>query len=431
MGRSAQIAARRDLRLTGMPMVRTIATMRALRRAVAVAIALVAVAAPAHAHPESLGSRLAHALVVPRAPAVQSAAVAVDLATGDVVYARNASAPLAPASNEKLVVTFAALTQLGPSFQFETDVLGAGTAEAGVWHGDVILKGYGDPTLSLADLASLARQIRAAGVVRVEGNVVGDESWFDSRRTAPGWKPSFFVRECPALSALIVDRGRVGRGVSLQPALAAAQLFRAALARAGVAVSGRTILGRAPDKTELLASVDSPELAAIVRWMDLVSDNFEAEMLLKELGAVEVGKGTTAAGAAVARQTLADAEIPVTGLRIVDGSGLSSLDRLTARTLVALLTVMWNDETARVLLLRSLPLAGVSGTLAHRMRWGAAYRRVRAKTGTTSIASALSGYARNRYAFAVLQNARRLPLWSARIAQDRFASVLAAAAAEP
>jgi D-alanyl-D-alanine carboxypeptidase/D-alanyl-D-alanine-endopeptidase (penicillin-binding protein 4) len=402
--------------------------MRVLRRTIAVLVAFVALAEPAHAQLGSLGSRLQHALTGAHA---RSAAVAVDLTTGKLAYARNALMPLAPASNEKLVVTYAALAELGPAFQFETDVLGAGGADGPAWRGDLVLKGYGDPTLSSSDLASLARQVRSTGITHVAGDIVGDESWFDSRRTAPGWKPAFFIRECPPLSALVVDRARIGRVVSSQPALAAAELFRKALVRAGITVSGRAALGTVTTDAELVASVSSPPLAAIVRWMDLVSDNFEAEMLLKELGAVEFGEGTTAGGAAVARRVLVESGIPIARVRIVDGSGLSSLDRLTARTLVALLAAMWNDRTTRPLLLRSLPVAGVSGTLAHRMRASAAYRRVRAKTGTTSIASALSGFAGSRYAFAVLHNGRPLALWSARVAQDRFAAVLAAAAALP
>jgi serine-type D-Ala-D-Ala carboxypeptidase/endopeptidase (penicillin-binding protein 4) len=399
--------------------------MRSLRRVVAAVVISLALAASADAQLDPLAASLGRALALARTP---SSAMAVDLETGEVVYARKPSRSLAPASNEKLMVAFAALTELGPSFQFETDVLATGTQDGPVWRGDLVLKGYGDPTLSSADLASLVGQVQAAGITRVEGRIVGDESWFDSRRTAPGWKASFFIGECAPLSALIVDRARVGRSVSREPALAAAQLFRSALRRAGVAVSGAASVGEAPTDTDVLASVASPPLAAIVRWMDLVSDNFEAEMLLKELGAVELGKGTTAAGAAVVRRTLADARVPLAGVRIIDGSGLSALDRLTTRALTTLLEAMWDDETIRPLLLRSLPVAGVSGTLTHRMRRGPAYRRIRAKTGTTSIASALSGFAGSRYAFAVLQNGRPLPLWSARVAQDRFAAVLAAAA---
>ena len=159
--------------------------------------------------------------------------------------------------------------------------------------------------------------------------------------------------------------------------------------------------------------------------MDRQSDNFTAEMLLKELGAVQMNVGTSAAGSAVVMKLLGDASIPLAGVRIVDGSGLSQLDRLTANALVALLQAMWSDPTLRPSLVASLPVAGISGTLEKRMRQGPARGAVLAKTGTTQVASALSGYVRDRYAFAVLQNGHPLSYWWARVAQDRFATVLA------
>ena len=113
-------------------------------------------------------------------------------------------------------MTYAALTALGPSFRIETDVLGAGQQVDQTWQGDLVLKGYGDPTLTPVSLRVLARQVRAAGIVRVTGRVLADESWFDARRTAPGWKTSFYIEESPPLSALIVDRGRVGRFTTLR-----------------------------------------------------------------------------------------------------------------------------------------------------------------------------------------------------------------------
>ena len=88
---------------------------------------------------------------------------------------------------------------------------------------------------------------------------------------------------------------------------------------------------------------------------------------------------------------------------------------------------MWADPTLRPSLVRSLPVAGISGTLEKRMRRSAARGVVAAKTGTTSGASALSGFVGERYVFAVLQNGSPLPFWWARTAQDRFAAVLAAA----
>jgi D-alanyl-D-alanine carboxypeptidase/D-alanyl-D-alanine-endopeptidase (penicillin-binding protein 4) len=259
----------------------------------------------------------------------------------------------------------------------------------------------------------------------VAGPIIGDESWYDARRTVAGWRPEFYINESPPLSALVVDRARFGRYVSREPALAAATLFRAALRRAGVAVTGAARLGVADDYAIPLASVESPPLGSIIRFMDHESDNFTAEMLLKELGAIQLGRGTSAAGAAVVLRELADAGIPVVGVRIVDGSGLSLLDRLTANALTSLLRAAWLDPDVRPVLRAALPVAGVNGTLEDRMRRGPAHGTVLAKTGTTSEASALSGFVRDRYAFAVLQNGHPVSSWWARVAQDRFAQVLA------
>jgi serine-type D-Ala-D-Ala carboxypeptidase/endopeptidase (penicillin-binding protein 4) len=366
----------------------------------------------------ALAPQLDHALRVPHVSLQATGAVAVDLATGETLYAHNETASLLPASNEKLAVTYGALMALGPDFRIETDVLQDAA-------GNLYLKGYGDPTLSSAQLRVLARQVRAAGITRA-GGVYGDESWFDSRRTAVGWKASFYIEESPPLSALIVDRGRIGRGTSYDPALAAAQLFRTELARAGVRVARGAAHGAAPAAAAVVASVDSPTLLSIVHWMDRESDNFYAEMLLKELGAVQVGRGSTSAGAGYVTGLLVAAGVPMTGVRIVDGSGLSLLDRMTASTLVSLLGAMWRDPELRLALTSSLPVAGVSGTLDHRMRSGPARGIVRAKTGTTSNASALSGFVGDRFAFSVLQNGYPVSFTWARVAQDRFAAVLAA-----
>src|SRR4051812_6486953 len=395
------------------------------RSLVAAALAALVLPAAAGAVQSDLVPRLDRALAVPHVRASSSAAFAVDLATGEAIYSHNASLPLLPASNEKLAVTYAALTALGPSFRIETDVLGSGEQAGTTWQGDLVLKGYGDPTLSGWDMTLLARQVRADGITRVTGAVLGDESWFDARRTAPGWKAAFYIEESPPLSALIVDRGRVGRFTSHDPALAAAQLFRSALVRAGVHVTGGAAHGAATDAAVPLAEVDSPPLSAIVRWMDRVSDNFEAEMLLKQLGAVQAEQGSTAAGVGVVAGLLTQAGVPMSGVRLVDGSGLSLLDRFTANALVSLLTVMWNDAGVRLELLAALPVAGRSGTLVHRMRHSAATGVVLAKTGTTSNASALSGFVGDRYVFSVLQNGWPLSWSWARLAQDRFAAVLA------
>jgi D-alanyl-D-alanine carboxypeptidase/D-alanyl-D-alanine-endopeptidase (penicillin-binding protein 4) len=373
-----------------------------------------------------LPTRLANALAVPGNSTDASGAVAVDLVTGQTLFARHENLPLAPASNEKLTVAFAALRELGETYRFRTEVFARGYQDGPVWRGDIFLKGFGDPTLTSLQVERLATQIALLGITRITGRVLGDESWFDTARTAPGWLASFFINECPPLSALVVDRSQYDRHVALQPALAAAGGLRLLLRKHGVA-SGAAGTGRAPEGALALAQVESEPLPTLLAGMDRESDNFTAEMVLKALGA-EVGTGgTTAAGVAVVLRDLAAEGVPLGGVRIVDGSGLSLSDRLTARAVTALLVAVWNDVDLRQPFWASLPIAGINGTLEKRLRTPPARGTVRAKTGTTSGASALSGYVGDRYVFAVLQNGSPVATWSARKAQDRFATALAAA----
>ncbi|MFL5929285.1 MAG: D-alanyl-D-alanine carboxypeptidase/D-alanyl-D-alanine-endopeptidase [Gaiellaceae bacterium] len=397
-----------------------------MRRALLLASAALLLVPAGGASSLPLTTRLANALAVRGNSTDASGAVAVDLATGRTLFARHADLALEPASNEKLAVAFAALHELRPSYRFRTAVLARGSQRGAVWRGDVFLKGFGDPTLTSLELVRLATQLRFLGIQRISGHVLGDESWFDSLRTAPGWKASFFISECRPLSALVVDRGLYDGHIALRPALAAAGAFRRLLREHGIR-SGAAAVGRAPAGALPLAEVESHPLARIVAEMDHESDNFEAEMLLKTLGA-EVGNGgTTPGGAAIVLRDLAAADIPLAGVRIVDGSGLSLSDRLTADALGALLVAAWNDPAVRKPFWGSLPVAGISGTLEDRFRTGPARGVVRAKTGTTSRASALSGYVRDRYVFAVLQNGFPVSPWPARAAQDRFVTALASA----
>src|SRR5215211_1146915 len=184
--------------------------MRRLVLLLAVAFAAAApLSAPAAQAP--LSTRLERALAVPHVNAGRSAAVAVDLRTGEVIYQRNAVRALAPASTEKLTLSYALLSTLGPAYRIRTELLGDGTPDRSTWRGDLVLKGYGDPTLTKWDLRGLARTVSTLGIRRVTGSVVADESYFDSYRVGPGWKPSYYIEESPPLSALVVDRARVGK----------------------------------------------------------------------------------------------------------------------------------------------------------------------------------------------------------------------------
>jgi D-alanyl-D-alanine carboxypeptidase/D-alanyl-D-alanine-endopeptidase (penicillin-binding protein 4) len=385
-----------------------------------------AAAGPGSPQQTSLGARLGAALAAPGIGPHRTGAMALDLASGQVLFAHNSSVGFVPASNEKLPVTFAALKVLGTSFRFPTEVRGQGALAAdGTWTGNLVLKGYGDPTLSSARLRRLAARVHALGITHVTGMVIGDESFFDKLRTAPGWKASFYIEESPPLSALVVDRAWTGKRFTLTPAYTAADLFRRMLIKAGITVDGKARAFQAGGKV-LAVSVSRP-LGVILHTVDAYSDNFSAELLLKELGAVAGSGGSSAAGAAVVRQALGQNGIPLAGVTIADGSGLSSLDRLTAQALVAILQQCWNDGALRSTLVQAMAVSGRSGTLVHRLLGPRTRGAVIGKTGTTDLASVLSGFVHGRYAFAVIENGRPVPFWTARAAQDRFVQLLAAA----
>ena len=397
---------------------------RPTRWLIAVLVSALALAM-AGAAPAALSSELTRALTVRGVSWQATGALVLDLRNGGLVYAKHADRPLRPASNEKLVVALAALDRLGPAARIPTRVFGRGSASESVWQGALILKGYGDPTLTGSDLAVLAKRVRLSGIIKVTGKVLADETYFDTRRVAPGWKPSYYKEECPPLSALVVDKAKVlGRTVDT-PALAAARAFRRALTLAGVRVLRGAGVGAANDGDRLVSQVLSPSTAGLVRQMNRQSDNFVAEMLLKRLGARVLGRGKTAAGISVAREVLRTRGVPLAGVRLADGSGLSSYDRLTARAIAAILVTGWSDPGFRRPFVSSLPLAGVNGTLKDRLRSFPARGFVRAKTGTTNRASTLSGFVGTRYVFSVLQNGAPIPWLSARQGQDRFVQILA------
>jgi D-alanyl-D-alanine carboxypeptidase/D-alanyl-D-alanine-endopeptidase (penicillin-binding protein 4) len=400
---------------------------RALLLCLLAAVLLAAGTAGARtASPSPLTPKLARALAVAGLDGSRSGAVAIDLATGEVLFKRRRYVGLEPASNEKLPVTFAALHVLGGAFRISTDVLGDGGQAGKVWRGNLVLVGHGDPSLSSQDLKRLAWLVRGTGIRRVTGSIVGDESYFDSKRGVWGWKSYFYGGESPPLSALAVDRCVYQGRLAIRPAVAAAALFRKALIAAGVKVAGRSRQGRATEGSVPLARVSSKPLWKILRFMDSWSDNFTAELVLKQLGARE-GHGTSAGGAAVVRRVLSESSVPMSGVRIVDGSGLSTKDRLTVAALVAILSSAWSDPTLRKPFQSVLAVAGRTGTLRNRLLGISTRGRVLAKTGTTNEASALAGYVKGRYAFAIIHNGYPLASWYAKQAEDRFVQVLAAA----
>jgi serine-type D-Ala-D-Ala carboxypeptidase/endopeptidase (penicillin-binding protein 4) len=370
-----------------------------------------------------LDRRLARTLETPGVASSTSTAMVVELPSGRVVFAHNADLSLEPASNEKLGLTFAALEELGASYRFPTQVLGEGHRVGSTWEGRLVLKGSGDPSLTSGGLNRLVNILWREGIRRVTGDIVGDASIFDADRVAPGWLPSFAGNESPPLSGLVVDRAARNRRLVADPELAAAAAFDRLLRKRGiVARSART--GRAAPGSAVVATIYSDPLSQIIEFMDHFSDNFTAEMLLKALGAHAFGRGTTPAGAAVVRRDLEAAGVPLAGVRIVDGSGLSREDRVTAQELASILVHMWDNPATRLIIWNALPVAGQLGTLEHRLPQDSDRSLLRGKTGTTDISSALSGYVGRRYAFVAIENGRPVDYTAAHEAEDGVAEAL-------
>jgi D-alanyl-D-alanine carboxypeptidase/D-alanyl-D-alanine-endopeptidase (penicillin-binding protein 4) len=333
----------------------------------------------------------------------ESGGVVYDLTDRMPLFSLRGGVARPPASVEKLYTSVAVLRELGPGATLQTTVLGTGFLGAGgVWHGNLWLRGGGDPTFGDAAFnrtwehgqgstaSELAGQLQQAGIRRVTGHVIADGSLFDSRTGPPS---SGFQPDIPdlggQLSALTYDHGATG---PLTPwTFADRQLVRTMRAL-GIAARATRFAGVTPTDARPLASVSSPPMSVLLRLMDVPSDDFFAEMLTKQLGARFGGTGSTAAGARVISDVLDGYGIHPT---IVDGSGLSRADRSTPRGVVELLTALNGTPTGDELN-SALPTVGVNGTVQTIAVHTAAQGRCIAKTGTLNGVTNLAGYCHSR-----------------------------------
>jgi D-alanyl-D-alanine carboxypeptidase/D-alanyl-D-alanine-endopeptidase (penicillin-binding protein 4) len=355
-----------------------------------------------------------------------SGAYVVDLGSGRELYASKADVARMPASVNKLYTSATALLRYGADGHLTTSVLSSTLPdETGTITGDIVLRGGGDPTFNATAATTLAKQLTDAGLQKVTGRVIGDESAFDAFRGVPasGYR---LTNEVGPLSALAYNHGRTGKAApyyQASPAKFTAQAFEKALEKQGVKITGSARAGLTPEGMTPLSEFESPPIASIVKAMNQPSDNYIAEMLIKGLGAQFGTAGSTTAGGTVVKAAVRAFGITPS---VVDGSGLSRSDRTSPREVVQLLKSMDASE-AGVAFDESLPVAGRNGTLYNRMRGTAAQGRCHAKTGTLHDVSALAGFCNTtggeRVAFAFLMN--RVYPSSARALQDRMTVALA------
>jgi D-alanyl-D-alanine carboxypeptidase/D-alanyl-D-alanine-endopeptidase (penicillin-binding protein 4) len=324
------------------------------------------------------------------------------------LYGSRENDPMIPASTEKLLTAHGVLSTLGPDATLETTLISRSAPTSGTVAGDVWLVGGGDPLLNTelyrargrgadqvhTDLNVLADEVVAAGIRRIDGGVIGDETRYDDQRAVPSWPDRFVSRNLAGpLSALVVNDGVFNDdGIlrrSSEPALSAVESFVDLLAERGVTVEGTEELGPAPDDAAVvLASAGSLPASDIVAQMLTYSDNTTAELQLKELGFRASGLGSTVSGSEAVAAALDEAGLDRAERVTIDGSGLDAGNRVTCDLLVDVL----DDHGPSGPMADGLAVAGQSGTLAERFIGSPAEGLVRAKTGSLRDVTALAGF---------------------------------------
>lgn len=317
---------------------------------------------------------------------------------GEQIYAHRARRRRAPASNQKLLLSMALLDELGPRHRIPT-LTAARRRDGSVVTGNLWILGRGDPTISQGRLArslprastrvsDIARSVKRAGVTRVEGRVKAARSYFLHDWFAPGWL-SYFPDYYVALPSALTLNGNSFQGRHIHnPERRLARALTRKLRSLGVMVGRRAGAGSPPGNLERISQVTSPRLSILLRHQNRVSSNFFAEMLGKRLAAELYGAPGSIARAAAAIQRWVEARS--VGATAYDSSGLSYLNRISARGLTRLLAKATRRQWGQTL--RKSLAGGGQGTLKDRLRGVP----VRAKTGTLSGVSALSGWIRLR-----------------------------------
>lgn len=419
------------------------------------------------------GSFAAPAAVPPPVAQALAAAGIPDTAASLYVHEVGAERPLLshgadrsfnPASTMKLVTTYAALELLGPAYTWPTEVYVTGPLSNGVLAGDLILKGHGDPKLTVERLWLLLRNLRARGLREVRGDVILDRTFFTADDHDPArfdGEPSRPYNTGP--DALLVNFKAVtvhfvpepeNRTVRLiaEPALAAASIANAvslaegpcgdwvsrlkfevsggpeaarltisgsyarecgersrsfsllghrAYAAAllsdlwqslGGSVGGTVRDGPLPQNARLLTITRSPPLADVIRDINKFSNNVMARQLFLTLGAAGMAPpGTAEKARVVIKQTLAQRGLTIPELVIENGSGLSRLERISARSLGALLMQAFRSPVMPEFM-SSLPVVASDGTMRKRMPNGEVAGQAHIKGGTLVDVRAIAGY---------------------------------------
>jgi D-alanyl-D-alanine carboxypeptidase/D-alanyl-D-alanine-endopeptidase (penicillin-binding protein 4) len=351
--------------------------------------------------PDRLAATLAPLVADPNLGALTGRVT--DAMTGAQLWAQGADVPMQPASTNKVLTTAAALLALDRDARLTTRVMASGQP------GVVVLKGGGDPTLSAAPagqdtwykdaarITDLADQVRRSGTNVTAVQV--DVSAYSGPTMAPGWDPSDIDGgDIAPMEAVMLDGGRtqpvsVESRRSTTPALDAGRALALALKVDPATV---TVLPSGLRGGQEIASAQSPPLIERLRQMMSESDNVMAESIGREVAAEQTRPQSFDGAVQAVLSQLDKGKIDTGGARLLDSSGLSVDDRLTAETLDGVVNAAAGSDQPNLRpLLDLLPIAGGSGTLSNRYldsdAGRAALGYLRAKTGSLTGTNSLAG----------------------------------------
>lgn len=337
-----------------------------------------------------------------RSKSVSAGSTAVliqDLSTGKILAAHNCDRPLLPASIMKTVTIAGLLQEAGPDERFHTMVFADGPIEGNTIKGDLLIAGGGDPTLGAncaPASADIAEEITAAlkhkGITVIDGDLRIDTSLYEGPACPPSWAAGDLNEAYGTGShALNFRRNANGGRAVKNPASQFLTYLANSLRSEGIEVKGESRIGREglsdKDATMLLDHV-SDKYAEVMRSCMMRSDNLFAETLLRAFGLARGKEGSTAASAEEMLSYWKDAGVPTKGVTLVDGSGLSRSNRVTADFINGILRKMGDNEEYASF----MPLAGQEGTLSEFLKDTPLDAYIAMKTGSMNGIQCYAGY---------------------------------------
>ena len=326
-------------------------------------------------------------------PANSMAVKVIDLKGRDVMASHNSDCPLIPASIMKTATTAALYRAAGPDWRYHTRVYIDGPIDLGILRGNLIILGSCDPSLHSEYEpfgSNLVEEITEAlyqmHITSIEGEILIDESEFEGACRPDSWAQGDFKKYYGTGSHAFNFANNASGDFSIEnPALKFVTSLNESLSQKGISVTGKQVgEGR---RIQIIDHL-SPPLDEIMRSCMMRSDNLFAECMLRTFGKLNGTDGSTDAGAALEAEIWKSKGFPVEGINIVDGSGLSRQNRMTADFMAELLADMSSDPTYASF----FPLAGQEGTMKKFLSGTQLDSYIAMKTGSMNGIQCYAGY---------------------------------------